>query len=103
MGAIVSEGQMKTISEYVDSAKEEGAEVFQPDLPTPPHGLFYPPTLITKIQTVSKCVREEVSIAVSSNCRSVLQFAHMSPKLTLPGDRETILPVFESSWHLLPF
>ena len=60
MGAIVSESQMNTISEYVQSAREEGAEVFQPELPLPPHGLFYPPTLITKIQTISKCVREEV-------------------------------------------
>ena len=65
MGAIVSEGQMRTIAEYVESAREEGAEVFQPDLPVPPHGLYYPPTLITKIQTVSKCVQEEVSFVIS--------------------------------------
>ena len=33
MGAIVSEAQLKSISEYVDEAIEEGAEVFQIEVP----------------------------------------------------------------------
>lgn len=60
MGAIVSEGQLKTIKEYVDDAIAEGADIYQAPVPLPKNGLFYPPTLITKVQTVSKCVREEV-------------------------------------------
>ena len=33
MGALVSEAQLKTISKYVDEAKEEGAEIFQIEVP----------------------------------------------------------------------
>ena len=60
MGAIVNESQFKTISEYVNGAKAEGANVFQPNIQLPSNGLFYPPTLITNVQTVSKCVCEEI-------------------------------------------
>ena len=62
MGAIVSASQLKTITEYVQGAKLEGADVFQPNIPIPENGFFYPPTLITNVQTVSKCVSEEVKI-----------------------------------------
>ena len=51
MGAIVSEGQRKSIAAYVDEAKEEGADVFQIDCP---EGCYYPPTLITGVSTASK-------------------------------------------------
>lgn len=62
MGAIVSEGQLKTITQYVDDARLEGAHVFQPDAKVPSVGLYFPPTLITNVQTVSKCVSEEVRV-----------------------------------------
>ncbi|XP_077975441.1 aldehyde dehydrogenase family 16 member A1-like isoform X1 [Styela clava] len=60
MGAIVSEGQLKTITEFVEEARQEGAEIYQAPVPVPEKGLFYPPTLVTNVQTVSKIVREEV-------------------------------------------
>ncbi len=46
MGAIVSEDQLKSIAEFVEEAKEEGADVFQIGAP---EGCFYPPTLITGV------------------------------------------------------
>lgn len=60
MGAIVSEGQLKTIEGFVEEARSEGADIYQAPVPVPESGLFYPPTLVTNVQTVSKIVREEV-------------------------------------------
>ncbi|XP_043230403.1 aldehyde dehydrogenase family 16 member A1-like [Amphibalanus amphitrite] len=57
MGAIVDESQRRSVKEYVDSAKEEGAEVFQVGAPA---GCFYPPTLITNVQTSSRVVVDEI-------------------------------------------
>eukprot|EP00095_Tigriopus_kingsejongensis_P010019 snap_masked-scaffold1048_size67263-processed-gene-0.19 protein:Tk10019 transcript:snap_masked-scaffold1048_size67263-processed-gene-0.19-mRNA-1 annotation:"hypothetical protein CAPTEDRAFT_177352" len=57
MGAIVSESQRASIKAFVDEAREEGAEVFQPDCP---EGCYYPPTLITHVNTASRVVMEEV-------------------------------------------
>ena len=61
MGPIVHESQRKSIDEFIQKAKLEGAEVYQACACMPPGGLFYPPTLITKVQPVSICVQEEVS------------------------------------------
>lgn len=36
-------------------------QVYQPAIQMPKTGCFYPPTLITNVQTVSKVVEEEVS------------------------------------------
>jgi aldehyde dehydrogenase (NAD+) len=58
MGAVVSEDQKRTIEEYVESAKAEGADVFQ--IPYPEKGCFYPPTLITGVNTASRVVEEEI-------------------------------------------
>ena len=62
MGAIVSKDQLESISKYVDEAKEEGAEVFQIDIPENLNkaGLWYPPTLITHVSTASKVTMEEI-------------------------------------------
>ena len=57
MGAIINEGQRKSVVEYVESAREEGAEVFQIECP---EGCFYPPTLITNVNTASRVVMEEI-------------------------------------------
>ncbi|CAL4122997.1 unnamed protein product, partial [Meganyctiphanes norvegica] len=57
MGAMVDECQRKYVSDYVEDARKEGAEIFQIEAPT---GCFYPPTLITSVGTTSKCVVEEI-------------------------------------------
>ena len=57
MGAIVNEGHKKSISDYVEEAREEGADVFQIEAP---EGCFYPPTLITNVNTASRVVMEEI-------------------------------------------
>uniref|UniRef100_A0A8C5QWM2 Aldehyde dehydrogenase domain-containing protein n=1 Tax=Leptobrachium leishanense TaxID=445787 RepID=A0A8C5QWM2_9ANUR len=60
VGALVDESQKKTITEFVEEARAEGAGVFQAPGPIPNKGLFYPPTLITGVDTTSRCVREEI-------------------------------------------
>ena len=60
MGAIVDPTQRKSIDEYVQQARREGAEVYQACACMPSHGCFYPPTLISQVQPVSLCVQEEI-------------------------------------------
>jgi len=57
MAAIVDESQRKSIAEFVDEARDEGADVFQTECP---EGCFYPPTLITGVNTASRVVMEEI-------------------------------------------
>lgn len=60
MGAIVDPSQKKSIEAFVEEAKKQGAEVYQNCATMPPDGSYYPPTLITNVQPVSKIVMEEV-------------------------------------------
>ena len=64
MGVIIDASQRVSIDKYVQQAKEEGAEVFQAcaTFPKSGKGLFYPPSLITKVQPMSTCVQEEVRL-----------------------------------------
>ena len=75
---------------YVDQAKEEGAEIFQIEVPEAlkaNKGLYYPPTLITHVNAASTVVMEEVfgPVAVA------LPFRYL---LTLPTElgRKAIAP-----------
>ncbi|XP_065053435.1 aldehyde dehydrogenase family 16 member A1-like [Rhopilema esculentum] len=60
MGPIVDESQRKSIDEFVQHAKSEGAEVYQACASMPKTGCFYPPTLVTNVSTTSRIVMEEV-------------------------------------------
>jgi aldehyde dehydrogenase (NAD+) len=60
MGAIVDPSQRKSIDDYVQEARRDGADVYQACAAIPSNGCFYPPTLITGVQPVSRCVQEEV-------------------------------------------
>merc|ERR1719391_871217 len=59
MGPLVNKSQLDTVREYVESAKADGAEVFQAECPEG-SDLFYPPTLITNVNTASRVVMEEI-------------------------------------------
>ncbi len=66
MGAIVDPSQKKSIDEFVQDAKSSGAEVFQSCASMPDTGCFYPPTLVTNVQPVSRIVQEEVRLATQA-------------------------------------
>ena len=48
------------IFRYVQTARDEGNDVYQECATIPQEGLFYPPTLITNVQTTSTVVQEEI-------------------------------------------
>lgn len=60
ISALVDESQRQTIERLVEQGRKEGATVWQPDLPMPETGIFYPPTLITDAGTSNICMREEI-------------------------------------------
>lgn len=72
MAALVDESQYTTIEEYVQSARDEGGDVFQPDIDLPVGGYYYKPTLITNVSTVSRVVQEEIfgPVAVAMSFRT---------------------------------
>ena len=77
MGAIIDPVQRKSVNDYVEQAKREGAEVYQACASLPSQGCFYPPTLITKVEPVSTCVQEEVkATAAGSVCLSLYSSIH---------------------------
>lgn len=57
MGPIVSKSQWLDINRYVEEARDEGAEIFQ--VSEKGNG-FYPPTIITNVNTASTVVMEEI-------------------------------------------
>jgi len=62
MGPVVDESQVKTIEEYVQIARDEGATIYQACEVIPPQskGLFVPPTLILDCETTHRVVQEEI-------------------------------------------
>ena len=60
VGAIVDQTQWDTIDSWVKRGVQEGAEVFQPDIPLPEKGCFYPPTLLTNVEPAASVAREEI-------------------------------------------
>ncbi|GAB5494369.1 MAG: aldehyde dehydrogenase family protein [Phototrophicaceae bacterium] len=60
IGAVVDPVQYQTIEKWVNAGINEGASIFQPDIPMPKEGCFYPPTLITNVSPSSIVVQEEI-------------------------------------------
>lgn len=60
IGAIIDPSQQKRISQLVKRGVEEGAELFQPDITLPECGCFYPPTLLTEVDTAHYVAQEEI-------------------------------------------
>lgn len=60
IGAVVDPVQYQTIDKWVKIGIDEGADIYQPDMPMPEDGCFYPPTLMTNVSPASTIVQEEV-------------------------------------------
>lgn len=60
IGAVVDQTQYDTISKWVNVGRDEGATIFQPDIPMPEKGCYFPPTLITNVSSASTVVQEEI-------------------------------------------
>ncbi|MDU8928029.1 aldehyde dehydrogenase family protein [Alisedimentitalea sp. MJ-SS2] len=70
VGAVVDPVQLQTITEMVDSCDE--GKVFRADTPLPVEGCFYPPTLITGLESSHRLMQEEVfgPVLVSTTFRT---------------------------------
>ena len=60
LGSVVDPVQYETIERWVKQGLDEGAEMYQPDVPMPENGCFYPPTLLTNVEPASTVVQEEI-------------------------------------------
>jgi aldehyde dehydrogenase (NAD+) len=60
IGAIVSPVQLEAIRKMVDIGVTEGARLWQPDIPLPAKGCFYPPTMLTDVHPAATVVQEEI-------------------------------------------
>lgn len=60
MGSLISEGQLKTVSDHVDDAKAKGAKVIAGGKARPDIGpLFYEPTVLTGVTPEMQCYADE--------------------------------------------
>ena len=60
IGAVVDRVQYETIDKWVKQGVNEGATIFQPDIPMPTKGCYYPPTLLTNVEPASTVAQEEI-------------------------------------------
>ncbi|HEY7704104.1 MAG TPA: aldehyde dehydrogenase family protein [Acidimicrobiia bacterium] len=60
VGAINSREQLDRISELVETGREEGAEMFQPDCDLPARGFWFRPTLFTGVSQSHRIAQEEI-------------------------------------------
>ncbi len=60
MGAVVAPVQHETIQKWVNIAKREGADIYQPAIDLPENGCFYPPTLLTNVAPSASAAQEEI-------------------------------------------
>src|SRR5712692_5121824 len=60
IGAIVAPVQLDRIRRLVDQGVAEGATCWQPSLPMPSRGLYFPPTLLSNVHPASVVAQEEI-------------------------------------------
>jgi aldehyde dehydrogenase (NAD+) len=60
IGAIVARVQLERIQRLVDQGVAEGATCWQPSIPVPAHGLYFPPTLLSNVHPTSVVAQQEI-------------------------------------------
>jgi aldehyde dehydrogenase (NAD+) len=60
IGAIVAPVQLERIQRLVDQGVAEGATCWQPSIPIPSRGLFFPPTLLSNVHPSSIVAQQEI-------------------------------------------
>ncbi len=101
LGAVVDPIQRDTIDRWVRQGVADGAELFQPNIPLPATGCFYPPTLLSNVAPASAVAREEIfgpvlvamtfrtpaeAVALANNTRYGLAASVWSENITLALD-----------------
>jgi len=60
IGAIVARVQLERIQRLVDQGVAEGATCWQPSIPMPSRGLYFPPTLLSNVHPTSVVAQQEI-------------------------------------------
>jgi aldehyde dehydrogenase (NAD+) len=60
IGAIIAPVQLTRIQHLVDQGVAEGATCWQPNIPMPSRGLYFPPTLLTNVRPTSVVAQQEI-------------------------------------------
>jgi aldehyde dehydrogenase (NAD+) len=60
IGAIVARVQLERIQKLVDQGVAEGATCWQPSIPMPSKGLYFPPTLLSNVHPTSVVAQQEI-------------------------------------------
>jgi aldehyde dehydrogenase (NAD+) len=60
IGAIIARVQLERIQRLVDQGIAEGATCWQPALPMPSRGLYFPPTLLSNVHPTSVVAQQEI-------------------------------------------
>src|SRR6266852_4116403 len=60
IGAIVARVQLERIQQLVDQGVAEGATCWQPSIPMPSRGLYFPPTLLSNVHPTSVVAQQEI-------------------------------------------
>src|SRR5467141_3605783 len=60
IGAIVARVQLERIQRLVDQGIAEGATCWQPSIPVPSRGLYFPPTLLSNVHPTSIVAQQEI-------------------------------------------
>jgi aldehyde dehydrogenase (NAD+) len=60
IGAIVARVQLERIQRLVDQGIAEGATCWQPSIPVPSRGLYFPPTLLSNVHPSSVVAQQEI-------------------------------------------
>jgi len=60
IGAIVARVQLDRIQRMVDQGVAEGATCWQPSIPVPSRGLYFPPTLLSNVHPTSVVAQQEI-------------------------------------------
>jgi aldehyde dehydrogenase (NAD+) len=60
IGAIVARVQLERIQRLVDQGVAEGATCWQPSIPMPARGLYFPPTLLSNVHPTSVVAQQEI-------------------------------------------
>jgi len=60
IGAIVARVQLERIQRLVDQGVSEGATCWQPSIPVPSRGLYFPPTLLSNVHPSSVVAQQEI-------------------------------------------
>ena len=60
MGALITPAHREKVRHLVEQAQAQGATVWQPQIPLPRQGAYFPPTLLTEVSPANIVWREEV-------------------------------------------